>query len=183
MNRSSTISFLGIIVLLSLGLSAYGTLIAAEHAGEHPGQNTNEHAGEEAHGSDQHDGSQSTNMSEADRKNFGAEEIKNAIRGYITKDQDLKNGYFFIHDDKLEYDWKLTFSKLHPVRIITKDDETIYFACTNFDVKNDTDEYSTLDLDFWMKPKDGELEPYKVRIHKVDGEERFTYRDDKPVQR
>jgi len=152
-------------LLFSVGMSRPDIARAVgEHAGEHPGS------------------SQSDEGQTSMRHEFSAEEIQSAITDYIETDQSLKNGYFYIYDEKLNYDWKLTFSKLHPVRVINREGKTIYFACTNFSVQNDDSENNILDLDFWMKPEDGELEPYKVRIHKVDGDERFTYEDDRPVE-
>lgn len=156
-------------LIFSFGMgSATSVLGANEHAGEHPGSSQSEGQDESGHISMRHD--------------FSANEIQSAIIDYIETDQSLKNGYFYIYDTKIDYDWKLQFSKLHPVRIINRDGKTIYFACTNFTVQNDDNQNETLDLDFWMEPENGELEPYKVRIHKVDGEERFTYQNDRPVE-
>ncbi|MFB6346708.1 MAG: hypothetical protein ABEK50_13200 [bacterium] len=161
------IGLFGLVITLGTGFS-----LAAEHAGEHPGSGTehHEHAGEEHH----------QDATDRQEETFTAEEIKTAIRSYITRDQQLKNGFFYIYDKELDRDWRLSFSKLHPVRIIKRDGETIYFACTNFTVKNSED-HDLLDLDFWMKPENGKLKPYKIRIHKVDGNERFTYENDRPV--
>lgn len=192
--RISEILYSGII---AVGVFFGVATIAAEHAGEHPGGQAddsrssehagyhaddrgNEHAGQQAG----HDERKGTDVSESrSKEQYGAEEIQSAITDYINKDQKLKNGYFYIRDEKIEHDWKLTFSKLHPVRIIERGGEKIYFACSNFEVEG-TDEHDIVDVDFWMKPNEsGDLEPYKIRIHKVDGEERFVYKNDKPVKK
>lgn len=153
---------IGLVVLLTLGIGLNFYFVhAAEHAGDRAG---------------------SADLSRSE-KQFGASEIQSAIKNYIRTDQKLKHGYFYIHDEQMNYDWKLKFTNLHPVRIINRDGKKIYFACTSFTVKNDTDQYSTLDVDFWMSLEQGELEPYKIRIHKVDGEKRFTYENDRPVKK
>ena len=69
-----------------------------------------------------------------------------------------------MHEDKVSY--------------IKKEDA--YFACTDFKT---TDGQAAYDIDFWMKKaKDGKLEVYKTKIHKKDGEPRFTYKDDEIVE-
>ncbi|MFB6355460.1 MAG: hypothetical protein ABEJ65_02970 [bacterium] len=182
---------IAVVVVLVAGGSLfwYTKGPTAEHSGEHPGESvktheekSHEHPGEEAHeqSGQEHHGSQASDTKKK-QKTFTATDIKEAITGYINKDQDLKNGYFYIYDKKLDRDWKLTFSKLHPVRKIQRDGKTIYFACTNFKVVGD-ETHSVVDLDFWMEAKGHHLEPYKIKIHKVDGEARFTYQDDRPVK-
>jgi hypothetical protein len=49
---------------------------------------------------------------------------------------------------------------------------TIYFACSDFDSSDSKD---VLDIDFWMVPKGNELDVIHTKIHKVNGEPRYTY--------
>jgi uncharacterized protein (UPF0333 family) len=127
-----------LVAALVFAIGTGYTLAADEHAGEHPGDET---------------GQESTSWmdEEEPEETFSAAEIKNAIRSYISTDQKLKNGFFYIYDTKLDTDWKLSFSKLHPVRIINREGEKIYFACTNGTVKWDTG-HKVLDLYFWVEP-------------------------------
>lgn len=174
MNKQLSTVFVALVALTSLLALGTNFIYAAEHPGDHPGDETStSHESSEEHPGDEH--------ADKERKHkFSAGDIQSAITGYIEEDQSLKNGYFYIYDEHLDRDWKLTFQQLHPVRTIRRDGETIYFACTDFSVE-DSEQYDSVDLDFWMKPSDGTLEPYKIRIHKVDGEARYTYEDDRPV--
>ncbi len=108
-----------------------------------------------------------------------ATDIKTGMTQYIIAETKKGNGEFKIHDDKLKKDWALTFVKIHdPVRII--DDKT-YFACTDF---KSTTSGDVLDLDFWLVPgtKQGVLNLVDTKIHKVNGEPRFTYEGNKLVE-
>lgn len=181
---------LTILAVLSASFGLVACAGAGEHAGEkheHAGEKheKKEHAGEEheEHAGEEHEHKEHAGKKHGKKKHFSPKEVESAIKGYIHGDQELKNGFFFIHDPELEHDWKLKFAKLHPVRVIEKNGEKTYFACSNFKAVGDED-HETLDLDFWMRPDEhGELTVRKIRIHKVDGEARFTYKNDKPVKK
>jgi hypothetical protein len=155
-----------VVMAFAVYFSKFGSTqikaIAAEHPGEHPGEEvTKEHPGKE-------------HPWEA----ISASEIRKAIESYIKNDSNLKGGYFLLYDPKDKQVLQLNFVRVHDrVSVIKK--ENAHFACSDFKT---ADGKSTYDLDFWMKKdKHGELDVYKVVVHKKDGKERFTYKDDEMV--
>lgn len=100
-----------------------------------------------------------------------ADFVKNSIQGH-TKAQS-KDGIFVIRDEKLNREWRSILSKIHdPVRSFQKEGKTYYFTCVDF---KSVDSNDVLDVDFWMVHKGGKLEVTDTKIHKVNGEPRYTY--------
>ena len=138
-------------VVMTFILIVASSCAAFSAADEHPGEDVKEHPGEE--------------------ELVKGEDVKKAIGEYVKNAEGLGNGYLTVKDEKLGKDWKLKFSKFHmPVRHIK--DKDVYFMCTDFVTP---DKSATLDLDFWVKQKKGKLIVTEVKIHKVDGKERFVY--------
>ncbi len=118
---------------------------------EHPGTSTVEHPG----------------------KAITADFVKKSIREHVEAQAKLAGGVFMIHDDKLNKDWSLRLAKIHdPVRTFEKDGQTVYFACSDFNSSGSKD---VLDIDFWMVANGKKLEVIDTKIHKVNGEPRYTY--------
>lgn len=125
---------------------------------------------------------QSPSQNDGNRE-YGAEEIKAAMRKHIARRTELGNpGVFEITDPRTSQTLKLEFQKVHdPVRTLGGN---LYFACTNFGTIGEPDK--TYDLDFWIQPLDGELVVYQENVHKLpvrnDGEwvqqPRYTFVDD-----
>ncbi len=149
---------LGGVFILFLAVVALGsnTALSTEHPGtavegqkstvEHPGKAT---------------------------KSVTADFVKNSIKRHVADQAKAKGGVFVIHDDKLNKDWRLRLVEVHdPVRTFEKDGQTIYFACS--DLKS-ADTQDVLDIDFWMVSKGKKLEVIDTKIHKVNGEPRYTY--------
>jgi len=106
-------------------------------------------------------------------KAVSAREVKNAIKDHVKAEAKAHDGIFVIRDDKLNQEWRLKLDKIHdPVRQFEKDGRTVYFACSDFKAVDSKD---LLDIDFWMVEKGKKLEVIDTRIHKVNGEPRFTY--------
>jgi hypothetical protein len=135
--------------LLSLGWPTF----AAEHGGqEHGGQ---EHAGQEHAG-------------QAIQVEPSAEQIRQTIRDYIASvEQD--EGAFTIEDDATGATRTLTLVGVH--ERVGKTGE-LYYSCTDM---QDTATGELLDLDFDVDVGAGALEVVDVRIHKVNGQARYTY--------
>ena len=92
---------------------------------------------------------------------FYVEDIKAAMMAYIAEQVDAR-GIFHLRDDKTGEMLALVFVKIHdPVRRIDSD---TYFACTDFAVVGEPEKL--YDLDFWMKPRHGELKIYDAKVHK-----------------
>jgi len=127
------------------------------YAAEHPGT-TVEHPGSKV---------------EQKGKPITADTVKKAIEDHAKEMSRAHGGLFRIRDEKLDKNWQLTFVKVHdPVRSFQKDGQTIYFACSDF---KSADGQGLLDIDFWMVPKGDKLEVIDTKIHKVNGEARYTY--------
>ncbi len=122
---------------------------AAEHPGQGVGTSTIEHPG----------------------KPVTADFVKKSIRDYVEAES--RDGVFTVRDQKLNKEWGLKLDKIHdPVRSFEKEGQTIYFTCVDF---KSTNSQEVLDIDFWMVPKGSKLEVTETRIHKVNGEPRYTY--------
>jgi hypothetical protein len=149
--RKLLFSFIAAAALAALPLSGIST--AAEHGGTPMGgQSTIEHPGKAA---------------------VTAEAVKKVIKEHVQTAESLNDGVFLIRDDKLNKEWRLKLDKIHdPVRQFEKNGQTIYFACSDFKALDSSD---VLDIDFWMVGKGTKLEVIETRIHKVNGEPRFTY--------
>ena len=120
-------------------------------AADHPGKSVVEHPG----------------------KPITADFVKKSIRDYVNSQEKAGNGIFVIRDEKLSKEWRLKLSKIHdPVRMFEKDGQTFYFTCSDFKAVDSDD---VLDIDFWMVPKANKLELFDTKIHKVNGEPRYTY--------
>ena len=92
---------------------------------------------------------------------FYAGDIKLAVSTFITGELDASET-FQIEDEQTLGRLALKFVQIHdPVRQIG---ENIYFACTDFHVAGKA--RKIYDLDFWLRPGDGELQVYEVKIHK-----------------
>jgi hypothetical protein len=92
---------------------------------------------------------------------FYVEDIKAAMVSYIAE-QVAADGVFHLRDDKTGEALALKFVKIHdPVRQIDGD---TYFACTDFHVLGEPEKL--YDLDFWMNPRNGQLEIYDTKVHK-----------------
>jgi len=138
-------------VALCLAFSYVLLFSSVVGAAEHPGKSTIEHPG----------------------KAVSAESVKKAIQSHVDSQAKAHGGVFTINDEKTNKTWKLKLSKVHdPVRTFEKDGKTIYFACSDF---NSVEGKDVLDIDFWMVPERGGFTVTETRIHKVNGEPRFTY--------
>ena len=99
--------------------------------------------------------------------------VKKSIQGYVKDQTKASGGVFVLHDDKLNKEWRLKLDKIHdPVRTFQKDGIDIYFACSDF---KSTESNDVLDIDFWMVTKGSKLQVVDTKIHKVNGEPRYTY--------
>jgi hypothetical protein len=95
------------------------------------------------------------------QQQFYVEDIKAAMNKYVAATID-ESGDFHIRDEIKKEDLTLKFDQVHdPVRQI---DGGVYFACTDFHVKGETDKI--YDIDFWLREEAGELKVFRTKIHK-----------------
>lgn len=131
-------------------------LVPAAFAAEHGGK---EHGGEE-HGGGEHAGAKVSQPS--------TEQIRGAMNNYVIE-QSKKTGTFDVYDDEAGKMRKLSLVRVHERVGKTGD---YYYSCADF---KDTGSNETLDLDMDVEYKDGNLSVADVRVHKVNGKERYTY--------
>ena len=137
--------------------------MAAEHPGTAVGKPQTEHPGKEVE----------KTQAEHPGKPVTAEFVKKSIKEHVKAQSMATGEVFVIHDDKLNKEWKLKLDKIHdPVRMFEKDGQMIYFTCSDF---KSTEGQEVIDIDFWMVPKGDKLEVIDTKIHKVNGEPRYTY--------
>ena len=92
---------------------------------------------------------------------FYVEDIKAAMMAHIAANQS-DDGVLRLVDDQTGESLALRFVKIHdPVRQI---DGSTYFACTDFTLDGKPEK--VYDLDFWMRPEEGELKIYDTKVHK-----------------
>lgn len=98
------------------------------------------------------------------------ETLASAITDYVSKESDLKGGYFLFFDKKQNKPLALTLDNVHKDRLATLGDG-VYFACADF---KDTggDMY---DLDIFMKQGTKGLDVTDISVHKKNGEARYDW--------
>ncbi len=135
--------------------------ISGEHGGkEHGGEekSAKEHGGEES--SKEHGGEAAIAPTN--------DEIRSAMEAYVLAESEA-TGTFDILDPDTEETRKLELVLVHERVGKTGD---YYYSCADF---KDTESGEMLDLDLDVADSDGTLSVVDVRIHKVDGEARYTY--------
>ncbi len=100
-----------------------------------------------------------------------AEELRQSIRDYISQVEKEK-GFFTAKDEKTGGTRTLTLVRVHDRVGKTGN---LYYSCT--DMKDASAAGDLLDLDFDVDAKGGKLNVVAVRIHKVNGQARYTYDD------
>ena len=95
------------------------------------------------------------------------EDIRNAMQNHVMSN--LVDGSFQVLDPQTN-----KIRNLELVRVHERVGKTgnYYYSCADF---KDKDSGESLDLDLDVEDKDGVLKVVDVRIHKVDGKERYTY--------
>lgn len=127
-------------------------LYAAEHGGR-------EHGGKE-HGGKEHGGAKITEPS--------AKDIRDSMKKYVDE-KSAEAGAFEIYDSQ---DSKLRRLNLIKVHERVGKTGNYYYSCADF---KDIETGEKLDLDLDVEAKNGKLNVVDVRIHKVNGKERYTY--------
>lgn len=142
---------------------------AAEHGGkEHAGTATKEHGGTAAPQTKEHGGTTQEHGGQAVKAEPSAEQIRQAIQDHIALTE-RRDGVFTIEDDVAGTPRTLTLVRVHERVGKTGD---FYYSCTDM---RDVQTGELLDLDFDVEATDGTLSVADVRIHKLQGQARYTY--------
>ncbi|MCI0412301.1 hypothetical protein L0222_05795 [bacterium] len=100
-----------------------------------------------------------------------AEDVANAVTAAVQA-QFKADGMFHAKDNVLNKTWDLSMEKVHKDKLHVLENGD-YFACVDFKAKDG----AMLDVDFFLKNKDGKLVVTDSSIHKVDGTARYTYQE------
>lgn len=98
------------------------------------------------------------------------------VKKYILNEQRQNDGYFQVYDPVTEKTLKLRLTKVHTERF-SQLGENKYFDCVNFE-GTDGNKY---DIDIFLKWEGDSFETTKRMVHKVNGEERYTWYEDDGV--
>ncbi len=106
-------------------------------------------------------------------KEFSASDLESAIKADIAEKSKDSDGIFKLYDPELKKTWDLTLDKVHKDRLSKLSADT-YFACV--DMKDRSGK--TIDVDFFLKSKDGKLEMTDTTVHKVEGKPRYNWKEE-----
>jgi len=160
-------------IMMAVGVSGLlllsPSVFAGEHGGkEHAGGATKEHGGTAAPKAKEHGGTTQEHGGQALKVEPSAEQIRQAIRDHIASTEQ-KKGAFTIKDEATGATRTLKLVRVHDR--VGKTGE-FYYSCTDMrDVKSE----ELLDLDFDVEAKGGQLKVVDERIHKLEGQARYTY--------
>lgn len=133
-----------------------------EHAGK--GQAEKEHGGlergEKEHAGKEHGGVSAVKPS--------AENIRQTMKDYVMEES-KETETFDVYDPEIGKARKLSLLRVHERVGKTGD---YYYSCADF---VDVETGQMLDLDLDVEHKGGDLSVVDVRIHKLNGKERYTY--------
>jgi len=149
-----------VVVLFVMGLIFWAVPIvfSAEHGGAT--EATHEHGGT-ATGTQEHGGAMVV-------KTPSADDIRAAMKNYVDEKSKV-TGTFDVSDPETGKTRKLILERVHERVGKTGN---YYYSCADF---KDTETSEKLDLDLDVEDKGGVLNVADVRIHKVNGQERYTY--------
>src|SRR3989338_210610 len=159
-------------VLMAFALMLFGGRIAM--AGEHPTEHPSEHPAAGTAKAEHPEHPAKTDKAGKAEKSVGLskEDMAEAISGYVSKDADLKGGYFLVFDKESGQPLALTLEKVHKDRLsrVAKD---VYFACADFRTHDGKKVY---DLDVFMHgPDKKHLKVTEISVHKEDGDARYGW--------
>lgn len=141
-----------------IALSAVIWLTAGSYAADAAEHGGKEHGGTEP--AKEHKG--------ATVKKPSADEVRAAMKSYV-EEKSKATGTFDIKDPETKKVRKLKLERVHERVGKTG---SYYYSCADF---KDTISGEKLDLDLDVQDKNGVLSVADVRIHKVNGKERYTY--------
>ena len=105
------------------------------------------------------------------------EELAEAVDLYVQAEAKGNDGYLVVKDDVEDKELKLKLEKIHKDKLTSLSEE-LHFVCADF---KSTDGV-IYDVDIFMKGKDkNSLTTTKVKVHKKEGEPRYTWYEDAGV--
>lgn len=142
---------------------------------EHPSDTASKEHPDNSKGGSEHPdkggGSEHPNQS-SKSQSMTIEQFADAAKAHIQKKAKKHGGHFIVKDQKTGEKLKLELQKVHRKRLSHLGDNR-YFVCANFTSQDGT----LYDVDIFMEgtKKSNLEEAGKPKVHKVEGEPRFTY--------
>lgn len=149
------------IIAIIIALALVVWVIPKSFAAEHGGEEHKEHGGAEHK---EHGGT----APQKEAKKPSADDIRAAMKDYVME-KSKATGTFDITDPETGTVRHLSLERIHERVGKTGN---YYYSCADF---KDTESGDMLDLDLDVQEKDGKLSVVDVRIHKLNGKERYTY--------
>lgn len=116
----------------------------------------------------EHGGTTQEHGGAAAAKAPSADDIRQAMKDYVTQESE-ETGTFDVFDPETGDMRELSLVRVHERVGKTGN---YYYSCADF---KDINSGEMLDLDLDVEDQDGNLSVVDVRIHKVNGKERYTY--------
>ncbi len=120
------------------------------------------------HGGKEHGGTAAQEQGGTTAPTPSADDIRATMKNYVDE-QSKATGTFDINDPETSTARKLQLERVHERVGKTGN---YYYSCADF---KDTETGETLDLDLDVADNNGSLSVADVRIHKLEGKERYTY--------
>ncbi|HEY8712060.1 MAG TPA: hypothetical protein VIM68_04265 [Thermoanaerobaculia bacterium] len=106
-------------------------------------------------------------------KAISIDDLEKSIKSSIAEKEKSGGGYYKLADKIATKTWLLKLDHVHRERLSRLDEKT-YFACTDFK----SSDGHTVDVDFFMKDKDGKLVMSDATVHKIDGKPRYDWEEE-----
>ena len=106
-------------------------------------------------------------------KEFSVTDLEKAIKADINEKSKHTNGVFKLYDPELKKTWDLTLDRVHKDRLSKLSADT-YFACVDMKDRRG----KIVDVDFFLKSKDGKLAMTDTTVHKVEGKPRYNWKEE-----
>ena len=105
-------------------------------------------------------------------KAYSVDDLEASIKSAVAAKEKAGEGYYRLKDKTANKTWQLKLDHVHRERLSRLDEKT-YFACTDFK----SSDGHTVDVDFFMKDKDGKLVMSDATVHKIDGKARYNWEE------
>ena len=105
-------------------------------------------------------------------KAISIDDLEKGIKSAVADKEKAGKGYYKLADKTAKKTWDLKLDHVHRERLSRLDEHT-YFACTDFK----SSDGHTVDVDFFLKDKDGKLAMSDATVHKVDGKARYNWEE------
>jgi hypothetical protein len=107
----------------------------------------------------------------SEKKKISVDSVEKTIKEKIAAKAKEDGGTFKLKDDVLNKTWSLELIKVHRDKLTRLEDGT-YFACVDM---AEVGSKNVVDVDFFLKEKNGDLVFEDMAVHKVNGTPRYNW--------